>query len=179
MNKQIKRYFRFFWAWNESKKLVWLNQMSQDGWHLSKCNRLIYSFTKGDSKNLRYFVDFRVMKRENQAEYFEIFKESGWNYITNAGCNYYFSTSAENKHQEVYTDNKSRSEKYRLLTIVHILVLLPISYFLMFFLHRFLDTRPVLMGVLLVIAVSIDLFVVYSLIRLIAIISKFNKEIKE
>ncbi len=32
--KEIKKEFKWFWAWNDEKEEQWLTAMAQQGWHL-------------------------------------------------------------------------------------------------------------------------------------------------
>ncbi len=179
MDKLLKRCFRLFWVWQEDKEVKWLRQMALKGWHLINVFIFVYTFEKREPRDIIYYRDFKSIKKRDVDEYLDIFKEAGWKYICRQGNWFYFSSPADNKYKEVYSDNHSRLEKYRILLLTHI-VFMPILFnSLRIISNRMADNGTIPMGILMFITFAVFLAVIYSTIRLTAVISKMRKSPKE
>lgn len=118
--------YKLFWAWPDEKEEDWLSTMALDGWHLATFGIPgIYTFESGPPRKDHYRLDF-IIDRKNYREYLQLFKDAGWEHLGEMGGWQYFRKNAEgSKVSEIYTDNKSKSQKYqRLLTFL--IILLPI-----------------------------------------------------
>lgn len=179
MKKTLKRRFKLFWLWQEDKEMEWLRRMSQKGWHLVSVCVFIYTFQQGEPVDTRYYSDFRSIKKTDVEEYLEIFRDTGWEYVCRQGNWFYFSSPADNKHQEVYTDNHSRLAKYRALLLMHIIFFPLLFNSIRIVSGRMADNGTILMGILMFITFMVFLALIYSTIRLIILVSKLNKSPKE
>jgi len=148
MDKLLKRCFRLFWLWQEDKEMEWLRQMSLKGWHLTNACIFIYTFKKGEPKDIVYYGDFKSIKKRDVDEYLEIFKDAGWSYVCRQGNWFYFSSPADNKYKEVYSDNQSRLVKYRTLLLIHVIVLPMLFNSLRSVSNRMANNETILMGTL-------------------------------
>jgi len=179
MDKLLKRCFRLFWLWQEDKEMEWLRQMSLKGWHLISACIFVYTFEKGEPKDIVYYGDFKSIKKRDVDEYLDIFKEAGWKYICRQGNWFYFSSPADNKYKEVYSDNQSRLGKYRMLLLTHIIIMPILFNSLRIVSNRMANNETILMGILMFITFVVFLAVIYSTIRLIVLVSKLGKSPKE
>ncbi|HSL86270.1 MAG TPA: DUF2812 domain-containing protein [Bacteroidales bacterium] len=179
MSKILKRQCRLFWLWHEDREMDWLRQMSLEGWQLVRVCVFIYTFEKGEPKDMVYFGDFRSIKGKDIEEYLEIFRDSGWSYICRQGDFFYFTSPAENKYREVYSDNQSRLGRYRTLLLVHIIVMPNLFNSLRVISNRMASSETILMGTLMFTTFVLFLATVYSTIRLVASASKLTKSLKE
>ena len=117
--KKIVR--KFFVAWQEDKEKKFLEEMALQGYILTKARFGKYVFEKQEAKKLIYEFDYNSFKTpEEEAEYIQIFKDAGWDLrCKNTGW-YYFCTEDKAKQDlSIFSNNKSRKEKYKkLLTLL-------------------------------------------------------------
>ncbi|MDP3066941.1 MAG: DUF2812 domain-containing protein [Methanobacteriaceae archaeon] len=109
--KDDKVVWRWWWGWNTEKVENWLEEMEQKGWNLVKVDfaQIRFSFKKGESRKMSYCFDYPAYVKDN---YFEIFKEDGWESMDNKmGPWFIWSKSYENERPSIYTDTKSLIEK--------------------------------------------------------------------
>lgn len=97
------------------KEERWLNDMSREGYHLTK-KGLFYQFEEGKPSNHLIRMDYRKFKtKEHYVEYVQLFKDSGWRKIAghkNSG-EQYFEKIDSNATNEIFSDNSSRAMKYK------------------------------------------------------------------
>jgi hypothetical protein len=126
MSDSILRKFRWFWAWDDEREEAWLREMSQQGWHLQKVALPgFYTFAKGEPRDYVYRLDYTRTLKKN-ADYFSLFRDSGWEYLGEMNEWQYFRKEAlGGEAPEIYTDNESKVQKYRRL-MGFLLIFLPI-----------------------------------------------------
>lgn len=180
MEKLLKNCFRLYSIWQEDREMEWLRQMSLKGWHLISVCIFVYTFEKGEPMDIHYYGDFKSINKRDVAEYLDIFKDAGWKYICRQGNWFYFSSPADNKYKEVYSDNQSRLGKYRMLLLINVAVILPmLSNSLRIVSNRMANNENILMGALMFAIFVILLASIYSTIRLIVLVTKLRKSPKE
>jgi len=179
MDKLLKRCFRLFWLWKEEKEMEWLRQMSSKGWHLINICIFIYTFEKGEPKDIVYYGDFKSIKKRDIDEYLDIFRDAGWKYICRQGNWFYFSSPANNKYKEVYTDNQSRLTKYSALLTVHVIAIVLIVNSINSVSKRALGNEFNIADILFFIVLIALIALSYSTIRLIVLVTKLRKSSKE
>jgi hypothetical protein len=179
MDNSTKRSLRVFWLWQEDKEMKWLRQMSLNGWHLINSCIFVYTFVMGEPKDLVYYGDFKPIRNKDVDEYKEFFEDAGWRTICRQGNWFNFSSSADNKHGEVYSDNQSRLGKYRILLLMHVIIFPVLFYSFRFFFNRFANNETLFMGALLLTFLVFFLAAVYSTIKLIALVTKLQKSSRE
>lgn len=91
-NRRFKTVSRIFFAWQAEKEENWLNEMSKKGWHLDNTGFITYTFRKGESEDIIYRLDFKIIRNENIDDYITLFEDAGWEYISKMGPWYYFRT---------------------------------------------------------------------------------------
>ena len=109
--KDDKVVWHWWWGWNTEKVENWLEEMEQKGLNLIKVDfaQIRFSFKKGESRKMRYCFDYPTYVKDN---YFEIFKEDGWESMDNKmGPWFIWRKPYENERPSIYTDTKSLIEK--------------------------------------------------------------------
>lgn len=124
-----KKTYNIFSAWDHKKELDFLNKQSEEGWQMYWSGGFYAKYEKDEDIIYKYQLDFNP-KVENPLEYFEYFKDQGWEYISSTfnGWHYFRKLYDSNKpdHEyEIYTDLPSKKEMTGRLTKF----LLPIAFF--------------------------------------------------
>lgn len=118
MNRELKKSYRVYAAWNYEKEENYINENSKNGWQLVKggCFHSIYA--KDDSKKYVYKIDYNPETMREFIEkrrYIELFEDLGWEYINSTfnGWNYFrkeYNENSDISDYEIYTDNNSYIE---------------------------------------------------------------------
>ncbi len=170
MNEQ-KRFFKIFGAWNDEREEAWLSQMAQQGWHLVRPALGFYPFVQGDPKNIVYRMDYKSGDKD-MAEYLQLFADAGWQHVGKlGGWQYFRKEAAEGGTLEIYTDNKSKIQKYqRVITLL--IVFLPI---LIIMLRGAGERTFAFMEVVKILQIGLLVLYIYAIIRLTLRIEKLKK----
>lgn len=108
--KQFKRFKHF------EQKEEYLNHMAKEGFEFIKRSAFgIYNFKKADAKNSCYKVDYRIFnKKADFLDYVSIFEDSGWKHIYGhqGSGKQYFLQVAEEATSDIFSDDKSKAERY-------------------------------------------------------------------
>ena len=80
----------------------WFVAMASKGLHLKKFGRLFVYFEKGEPKEIKYRIDY--LKEAPSQEQLDVYKDCGWNFVTNSGHFYVFSASEKSCTTELHTD---------------------------------------------------------------------------
>lgn len=127
---EIKTAWHWWWGWNPEKIENWLEEMEMDGWNLFKVDfsYIRFKFEKGKSRKVRYCVDYQINVQDN---YFELFKEDGWELVDDKIVPWYiWRKSYQDERPSIYTDTKSLIERNnRQIMTVGILVLVELLIF--------------------------------------------------
>ncbi len=125
MTQTTVRKRKWFWPWQDHQEEAWLEQMSRQGFHLTKPRVLgQYDFIQGQPWEYVYRLDFRdAMKRKDKDGYLRLFADDGWEYLgeTN-GWQYFRKGLASGEETELFTDPDSKVQKYnRYLTYLGVI----------------------------------------------------------
>lgn len=88
------------------REAFYLREMHAKGWKLRKVSYSIllfavkYTFEKCQSEQVSYQLDFYPMKKSERASYLQLFKDCGWEHITNFNGFSYFRKA----HSEIESD---------------------------------------------------------------------------
>ncbi|QXE03285.1 DUF2812 domain-containing protein [Terribacillus sp. DMT04] len=108
---EIKKVRKWFWAWSDQREEVWLQKMAQEGWQLERYSWFTYYFKATSPTKLVYRLDYQI-GLQNQ-EYFQLFEDDGWEYVTGFGGWLYFCKESDGSDKlEIYSDSVSRAYKY-------------------------------------------------------------------
>lgn len=96
-------------AFSEETDLEKLNRYAKEGWLLeSIIGGFFYKLKKDKPQDIIYSLDYQ---RAADEEYFNIFKEAGWNQVVSIG-NYIHIFSAQAGTKPIYSDKESEIDKY-------------------------------------------------------------------
>lgn len=111
--KTTKKVLKIFLAWQDNKEEQWLQEMAANGWAL-KNSRFVYTFEEIQPSNHVYKLDYKTTNNKDIEEYKAIFKDAGWEHVTQFGSWHYFRTEADGASTpDIYSDNDSKIQKYK------------------------------------------------------------------
>lgn len=109
--KEVKTIWRMWGGWEIEKMENWLEEMEHKGWNLFKFDftMMRFQFKKYEGRKMRYCFDYQS-KVGN--DYFEIFKEDGWELVDYTISPWYiWRKSYVDKRPSIYTDTRSLIER--------------------------------------------------------------------
>ena len=117
MNTQSIKRTRWFWPWQDAKEEAWLENMSQDGWHLkSLALPCVYHFDRGEPLRYTYRLDYMLADKNKWPEYLQIFQDAGLEYIGEmSNWRYWRKQVAQGETAEIFSDTESKIRKYQRL----------------------------------------------------------------
>jgi hypothetical protein len=158
------RKVKLFLLWQDQKEEAWLRQMAQQGWHLTSVAPLVYTFVRGDPRDVVYRLDYLASKADYE-EYKQIFQDAGWELVGEMMSWQYFRKPAgADGPKEIYTDAESKVERYRRV-LGYMVIFLPI-----YVIWLVID----LPGPIKVLMALIILLWAYSIVRIIGRIRKLQ-----
>ncbi|BAQ11118.1 hypothetical protein OXB_2647 [Bacillus sp. OxB-1] len=101
MSKMVRRLRSDEWRIGEHES--WFADMAAQGLHLKKLGRIFARFERGEPKRTRYRIDVSIHKKMSE-EQMELYEEGGWEFVTQYGAFYVFSSPAEREAPELHTD---------------------------------------------------------------------------
>ena len=112
MEKKI--VYRIFTIADYEREALYFREMHAKGWKLRKVSYSIllfavkYTFEKCQPEQVSYQLDFYPMKKSERASYLQLFKDCGWEHITDFNSFSYFrkahSEIESNAEFEIYND---------------------------------------------------------------------------
>lgn len=176
MNTQMVSKTRWFWAWQDEKEEAWLEEMSRQGLHLDHFGFPgWYFFRQGEPRDFAYRLDFITATGKDQAGYYQIFQDAGWEHVGNYGGWQYFRKERKpGESAEIYTDNQSKVKKYERLA-GFLVIFLPIL--LINFTNLVRREENIFMLALLLVYVLVLGVYIYAMINLIRRISELRKRL--
>ena len=140
-----KSVYRLVTIADYEREAIFLGRMHAEGWKLSKVSYSIllfavkYTFEKCQPEQVSYQLDFYPMKTSERTSYLQLFKDCGWEHITDFnGFSYFRKAHSEIESDaefEIYNDATGK------LDIVHRILrlqLLPVLFFLSMLIPLFL-----------------------------------------
>ena len=148
MEKKV--VYRIFTIADYEREALYLRKMHAKGWKLRKVSYSIllfavkYTFEKGHPEQVSYQLDFYPMEKSERAFYLQLFKDCGWEHITDFNSFSYFrkahSEIESNAEFEIYNDAAGKLamvNRILRLRLVPVLLLLAIHIpFLLKLLNR-------------------------------------------
>jgi hypothetical protein len=128
MAKTTVRKFRWFWAWQDEKEEVWLEEMSRKGYHLiTVALPGIYTFAVGEPRRYVYRLDYQPYSKKDRDDYLQLFSDAGWEHIGGMSAWQYFRKEAgPGETPEIFTDVESKVAKYKRLLGYLFIFIVPI-----------------------------------------------------
>ena len=148
MEKKI--VYRIFTIADYEREALYFREMHAKGWKLRKVSYSIllfavkYTFEKCHPEQVSYQLDFYPMEKSERVSYLQLFKDCGWEYITDFNSFSYFrkvrSKIESNAEFEIYNDAAGKLamvNRILRLRLVPVLLLLAIHIpFLLKLLNR-------------------------------------------
>ena len=145
-----KIVYRIFTIADYEREALYFREMHAKGWKLRKVSYSIllfavkYTFEKCHSEQVSYQLDFYPMEKSERASYLQLFKDCGWEHITDFNSFSYFrkaySEIESNAEFEIYNDATGKLamvNRILRLRLVPVLLLLAIHIpFLLKLLNR-------------------------------------------
>ena len=178
MEKKI--VYRIFTIADYDREALYLRKMHAEGWKLRKVSYSIllfavkYTFEKCQPEQVSYQLDFYPMEKSERASYLQLFKDCGWEHITDFNSFSYFrkahSEIESDAEFEIYNDAAGKLamvNRILRLRLVPVLLLLAIHILLLFML---LD-RSNTFDLWKFLVVGLDIFLSLILLLIVAYIS--------
>ena len=132
-----KSVYRLVTIADYEREAIFLGRMHAEGWKLSKVSysyllvAVKYSFEKCQPEQVSYQLDFYPMKKSERASYLQLFKDCGWEHITDFNCFSYFrkflAGIESDAEFEIYNDSTGK-----LAMVKRILIMRVFPIFLLF-----------------------------------------------
>ena len=178
MEKKI--VYRIFTIADYEREALYFREMHAKGWKLRKVSYSIllfavkYTFEKCHSEQVSYQLDFYPMEKSERASYLQLFKDCGWEHITDFNSFSYFrkahSEIESNAEFEIYNDAAGKLAMVnRILRLRLVPVLLLLAIHISFLLK--LLNRSNTFDLWKFLAVGLDIFLSLILLLIVAYIS--------
>ncbi|NTU75727.1 MAG: DUF2812 domain-containing protein [Anaerolineaceae bacterium] len=132
MQTQTLRKTRWFWPWQDEQEETWLREMANQGFHLAKADYFgQYTFQPGEPADVVYRLDFQYGSNKDHDAYLQLFADAGWEHVgVLGGWQYFRKLVKPGEESEIFTDTKSKIEKYGRLTAI-LVIFSPIYFVLL------------------------------------------------
>ena len=178
MEKKI--VYRIFTIADYEREALYFREMHAKGWKLRKVSYSIllfavkYTFEKCHPEQVSYRLDFYPMEKSERTSYLQLFKDCGWEHITDFNSFSYFrkahSEIESNVEFEIYNDAAGKLAMVnRILRLRLVPVLLLLAIHIPFLLK--LLNRSNAYGLWSFLAVGLDVFWSLILLLIVAYIS--------
>ena len=110
---EIKRVLKYFTIFEWEKEQDYLRKMHQSGWKLVKISGLcLYRFAKCSPEDVIYQLDYNREGRAHKAEYLQLFRDCGWEYLQDyVGYSYFRKPAARaGEEEKIFCDEPSRMD---------------------------------------------------------------------
>ena len=151
----------------------YLREMHAQGWKLRKVSYSIllfavkYTFEKCQPEQVSYQLYFYPMKKSERASYLQLFKDCGWEHITNFnGFSYFRKAHSEIESDAEFEIYNDATGKLDMVNRILRLRLLPVLFFLSMLIPLFLkllNERDVFSGLVFLLAI-IDCVLLLALV---------------
>ncbi|QDP39922.1 DUF2812 domain-containing protein [Radiobacillus deserti] len=171
MNKKI---FKIFWVWQNDAEENWLRNMANNGWDFIRYNWFFYTFKRTEPKDYVYKLDYKGNRKNDVAEYINLFEDAGWEHVGRFQDWYYFRTNAS-LHKEtpdIYSHLESKVKKYKDLSNFILNVLIAV---LTIFFTIVLPAKYAYVSILQILYVILILLNGFSYVRLLRKIRRMER----
>ena len=145
------------------REAFYLREMHAQGWKLRKVSYSIllfavkYTFEKCQPEQVSYQLDFYPMKKSERASYLQLFKDCGWEHITDFnGFSYFRKAHFEIESDAEFEIYNDATGKLDMVNRILRLRLLPVLFFLSMLIPLFLkllNERDVFSGLVFLLAI--------------------------
>ena len=171
MEKKI--VYRIFTIADYEREALYFREMHAKGWKLRKVSYSIllfvvkYTFEKCQPEQVSYQLDFYPMEKSERASYLQLFKDCGWEHITDFnGFSYFRKAHSEIESDaefEIYNDATGKLDMvHRILRLRVLPVLFFLSMLIPLFL-KLLSERDVFSGLVFLLTIM-DCVLLFALV---------------
>lgn len=184
-----KNVYRIFTIADYEREALYFREMHAKGWKLRKVSYSIllfvvkYTFEKCQPEQVSYQLDFYPMKTSEKTSYLQLFKDCGWEHITDFnGFSYFRKAHSEIESDaefEIYNDATGK------LDMVHRILrlrLLPVLFFLSMLIPLFLkllSERDVFSGLVFLLTIIDCVLLLALVVQISYIFGKLSQKWKE
>ena len=172
MEKKI--VYRIFTIADYEREAIYLREMHAQGWKLkevSYSNLVVavkYTFEKCQPEQVVYQLDFYPMKKSERASYLQLYKDCGWEHITDFnGFSYFrkpYSQIELDAEFEIYNDAAGKLAMVKKILIMRMLpILLLFSTLLPVFLKLLSGRGYFSWGMFLIVIIDCTLLIVFAI----------------
>ena len=169
-----KSVYRIFTIADYEREAIFLGRMHAEGWKLSKVSysyllvAVKYSFEKCQPEQVSYQLDFYPMKKSERASYLQLFKDCGWEHITDFnGFSYFrklYSGVESDAEFEIYNDAAGKLAMVKkILTMRMLPILLLFSALLPIFSKLLSGGSYFSWGMFLIVIIDCTLLIVFAI----------------
>ena len=171
MEKKI--VYRIFTIADYESEALYFREMHAEGWKLRKVSYSIllfvvkYTFEKCQPEQVSYQLDFYPMEKSERSSYLQLFKDCGWEHITDFNSFSYFrkahSEIESDAEFEIYNDATGKLDMvHRILRLRVLPVLFFLSMLIPLFL-KLLSERDVFSGLVFLLTIM-DCVLLFALV---------------
>ena len=171
MEKKI--VYRIFTIADYDREALYFREMHAKGWKLRKVSYSIllfavkYTFEKCQPEQVSYQLDFYPMKTSERTSYLQLFKDCGWEHITDFnGFSYFRKAHSEIESDAEFEIYNDATGKLDMVNRILRLRLLPVLFFLSMLIPLFLkllSERDVFSGLVFLLTI-IDCVLLLALV---------------
>lgn len=172
MEKKI--VYRIFTIADYEREDLYFREMHAKGWKLRKVSYSIllfavkYTFEKCHPEQVSYQLDFYPMEKSERASYLQLFKDCGWEHITDFNSFSYFrkvhSEIESDAEFEIYNDVAGKLDMVKRILIMRMLpILLLFSALLLVFLQSVSGGSSFSWEKFLIVVIHSVLLIVYAI----------------
>ena len=172
MEKKI--VYRIFTIADYEREALYFREMHAKGWKLRKVSYSIllfavkYTFEKCHPEQVSYQLDFYPMEKSERASYLQLFKDCGWEHITDFNSFSYFrkvhSEIESDAEFEIYNDVAGKLDMVKRILIMRMLpILLLFSALLLVFLQSVSGGSSFSWEKFLIVVIHSVLLIVYAI----------------
>ena len=100
-------------AFSEKQDLRDLRKYAAKGWNVKRYKGMGYELEQGTPEDVIFSIDIRRLEADEEDEYFEMFRMSGWEHVCSNYNTHLFKAKPGTK--KIYTDRHSEVEKLKRL----------------------------------------------------------------
>ena len=168
-----KSVYRIFTIADYDREALYFREMHAKGWKLRKVSYSIllfvvkYTFEKCQPEQVSYQLDFYPMEKSERSSYLQLFKDCGWEHITDFNSFSYFrkahSEIESDAEFEIYNDATGKLDMvHRILRLRVLPVLFFLSMLIPLFL-KLLSERDVFSGLVFLLTIM-DCVLLFALV---------------
>lgn len=171
MEKKI--VYRIFTIADYDREALYFREMHAKGWKLRKVSYSIllfavkYTFEKCQSEQVSYQLDFYPMKTSERTSYLQLFKDCGWEHITDFNSFSYFrkahSEIESDTEFEIYNDATGKLAMIKRILIMRMLPILILFLALLPVFSKFISRgNSFSWGMFLIVIIDCVLLIVFA-----------------